>query len=497
MAGNQIVFRGDNPPSDPAEQAQEWARCAASPLYFVGGYAYLFNATEERWLPFDLWPAQRWVLAQLHRQRLIVALKARQLGMTWLCLGFSLWLLLFRPAHMVGLFSRTEPDAQDLLDFRLKGMYERLPAFLQAQRVDVDNKTRWELSNGSVAMAFATTGGRSYTFGYVLVDEADFQPDLDKLMRAVKPTIDAGGRMTLLSTVDKDRPITRFKQTYRQAKKGVTDWHPIFLPWWARPERDQPWYERQKRDVETNTGALDELHQEYPATDAEALAAKTLNKRIPGVWLTRSFVEKDPLPLAEDMPAIDGLDIYSPPQPKERYVIGADPAEGNPTSDDSALTVLNRRTGEEVAALAGKFQTSTFAGLIRRVAHWYNGGHVLVERNNHGHAVILALLNYGDVGVLAGLDDRHGWLSSPMGKVLLYDQLVEAFQQQATEIHSFETFSQLSSIEGSTLRAPEGLMDDRADSFALASVARALSMATERASNDMIVHDEDVQISPY
>lgn len=496
MAG--IQFKGHRPPTDPAEQALEWARCSASPLYFVASYVQIFNATEERWLPFDLWPAQQWSLLQLHRQRLIIALKARQLGFTWLCLGFSLWLLLFRSSHMVGFFSRTEPDAQDLLDFRLKGMYDRLPAFLRAASVTVDNKTRWELSNGSICMAFPTTGGRSYTFGYVLVDEADFQPDLDKLMRAVKPTVDAGGRMTLLSTVDKDKPVSRFKQIYRQAKKGGNEWTPIFLPWHARPDRTAAWYASAKQDAEANTGALDDLHQEYPATDAEALASKTLNKRIPGAWLQRNFVELDPLALDESMPAIEQLEVYALPSWAEHYVIGADPAEGNPTSDDSALTVLNRRTGEEVAALSGKYQPGVFASLIDQVARWYNGAHVLVERNNHGHAVILWLLNNAaDVTTLAGLDERHGWLSSPLGKVILYDQMVEAVQYDGAKVHSFETFAQLSSIEGSSLRAPEGLMDDRADSFALANVARALSQAMDRAGSGLVVHDEDVNISPY
>jgi hypothetical protein len=38
-------------------------------------------------------------------------------------------------------------------------------------------------------------------------------------------------------------------------------------------------------------------------------------------------------------------------------------------------------------------------------------------------------------------------------------------------LHSFDTFSQLASIEGSTLRAPEGEADDRADAYALACQA--------------------------
>ena len=39
-------------------------------------------------------------------------------------------------------------------------------------------------------------------------------------------------------------------------------------------------------------------------------------------------------------------------------------------------------------------------------------------------------------------------------------------------IHDPETFSQLASIEGATLRAPEGQPDDRATAFALAVAGR-------------------------
>jgi hypothetical protein len=35
-------------------------------------------------------------------------------------------------------------------------------------------------------MAFPTTGGRQYTFSFMLVDEADHQPDLAGLMLADK-----------------------------------------------------------------------------------------------------------------------------------------------------------------------------------------------------------------------------------------------------------------------------------------------------------------------
>jgi hypothetical protein len=115
----------------------------------------------------------------------------------------------------------------------------------------------------------------------------------------------------------------------------------------------------------------------------------------------------------------------------------------------------------------------------------------MVERNNHGHAVLLALLHSGRTRRLPGRDKRIGWLSSAPGKVALYDALAESvrenFLSQTRVIHSKDTFLQLASIEGATLKAPEGLMDDLADSFALADVGRAAAMRRDEDGEELSV----------
>ena len=164
---------------------------------------------------------------------------------------------------------------------------------------EADAAHRWRLANGSEAAALPTTGGRSYTASVVIVDEADFIPNLDALLAAVKPTVDAGGQLFLISTADKARPESAFKRTYRAAKQGLTEWAPLFLPWWARPGRTAAWYEAQRLDSLHTTGAPDRLHENYPATDAEALAPRELDRRLPNTWLGACHAPAarlDPLP---------------------------------------------------------------------------------------------------------------------------------------------------------------------------------------------------------
>jgi hypothetical protein len=408
----------------------------------------------------------------LQENRLVVILKARQLGLTWLAVAFSLWLLLFHPIATVLLFSRRDDEAVDLLAVRLKGMHDHLPAWLKASSFTTDNDHELALKSGSRALAFPTTAGDSYTGSLAVVDEADLVPDLDKLMRAVKPTIDGGGRMILLSRADKTQPMSSFKRIYTTARQGQNEWMPVFLPWNARPDRDAAWFEGQRRDSLARTGAVDHLHEQYPATDAEALAPRSLDKRLPGEWLMRCYQPQEPLsgPFhhLRKPPAIPGLSVYALPAPGRRYVIGADPAEGNPTSDDSALVVLDVDSREEVASLAARLEPATFGAHVEVVGRYYGRARVLVERNNHGHAVLLWLRDHSELVCLGGHDGKMGWLSSSMGKPLLYDRAGEVLRDGEAVIHGLETFSQLASVEGSTLRAPEGQPDDRAMAFILA-----------------------------
>ena len=448
----------------------EWLKCSESPIYFVDNYCRIYDAIERDWIKFSLWPLQAKALITILNNLLIVILKARQLGMTWMVLAFALWLMLFRPASTILLFSRRDDESVHLLSDRLKGMYRRLPRWMQARAIVEDNDHEFQLSNGSVARAFPTTAGDSYTASLAIVDEADLIPDLGRLMRSVKPTIDAGGRMILLSRSEKSKPQSEFKNIYRAAKQKLNDWVAIFLPWQTRPERDTEWYEAQKSDILHRTGSLDDLHEQYPATDTEALSARTLDKRIAPIWLEQCYVEQKPIE-PPGSPAIPGLVIYREPETGHKYGIGADPAEGNPTSDDSALTVLDLTTGEEVAKLRGKFQPSTLAAHADVIGTYYNRAVLMVERNNHGHAVLLWLRDNSLLKRLPGHDRREGWHSTTKGKALMYDAGADAFRDGETIIHSFDTHTQLASIEGSTLRAPEGEMDDLADSYVLATLA--------------------------
>lgn len=486
--------------TDPEEMKLEIARCYKSPSYFITNYCMIYDSVTLEWIPFKLWTGQKETLAEIHNHQLVVILKARQLGISWLALAYALWSMLFRPIARVSIFSRREEESSYLMGKeRLRGIFENLPAWLRSGYVSTTDRTlHWVLNGGSSVRAFSTSSGDGYVSTLAIVDEADLSPDLNTLMRSVKPTIDNGGKMIMLSRSNKEQPDSEFKRTYAGAKEGSNPWHPVFLPWYAHPARSLLWYEAQKQDIQSRTGGLDDLHEQYPETDDQALASKQLSKRIPSFWLEAVYERKAPI-VSGRVPSIPGLTVYALPTNSGRYVLGADPAEGNPNSDDSACTVVEIQTGEEVACLVGKIEPAVFANYVSQVSAFYNYCPAMVERNNHGHSVIQWMEEHSRrTRLLLGHDaDSHkkdkksrtkrkglkfGWLSSTLGKTILYTTCANYIRDCAGVedstmpkrylIHSELTKSQLVSIESSSLSAPNGFHDDRADSFALAICGR-------------------------
>ncbi len=253
-------------------------------------------------------------------------------------------------------------------------------------------------------------------------------------------------------------------------------WSAVFLPWSARPDRDAGWYEMARADVLARTGFLDDLNQEYPATDLEALAPRSADVRLAPEWLVKcSDVGRvREVPALVALPGLECYQLADAARPLQgaahRYVIGADPAEGNPQSDQSAACVVDWETGAEVASLAGRFDPAVFAGYLARLSQAYGRAPVLVERNNHGHAVLLALQEW-NVECLAGIDGKAGWLTTAKSKAMAYDYAAERLSRGDCRIRSAGTLRELQAICGSTLRAPEGQTDDRAMAFVLGLAA--------------------------
>lgn len=429
-------------------------------------------------MPFKLWPAQIGVMWELMTTRLVIILKARQLGITWVCCAYALWLCLFQSGKVVLMYSKGQSEANKNLR-RVKKLYERLPDWLLnalPERI-TDNTTIQEWANGSriESLPASPGAGRSDTASLVILDEAAFLQWADELYSALKPTIDNGGQLIILSTANGIGNL--FHQLWTKATAGLNTFKTIFLPWWARPGRDQAWYQAQL--AEYTDPAI--VKQEYPATANEAFLVSG-RVRFPSEWIAKQAAnvraglsrEQWPKPLQ----GITGLTLYALPQPNRRYVIGADVAEGLEHGDYSAAALIDAETWEEVASLHGHWEPDEFAAHLIELAAVY-GAVIGIERNNHGHAVIskarslIAEKRTPLVRIAYGHDSRAGWLTNAQTKPISIDGLAVALRDGLATIHSQAALDEMQiyriAANGAT-SAPPGYFDDRVMAWAIALI---------------------------
>lgn len=71
--------------------------------------------------------------------------------------------------------------------------------------------------------------------------------DIEQLWLGLRPTLSTGGNAILLSTPS--GVGTLFHKIWISAKEGDGDFYPIELPWQVHPDRDEEWFEKEKKSI--------------------------------------------------------------------------------------------------------------------------------------------------------------------------------------------------------------------------------------------------------
>jgi hypothetical protein len=222
------------------------------------------GAIETALAPFNLWPAQTSLAADMEHERLLIILKARQLGISWLACLFALRLCTLWPGQPVLCLSRGQLEANELVR-RISLMYrEHADRKQTLARLVTDNTADLEWDNGSSVVSLAATkdAGRSHTAALAIVDEWAFMKWPRETLAAVKPTTDAGGRLWIISSAD--GMGTEYHQHWRAAVSGSSGYKAVFIPWFAHPDRGSTWREEKVRESRGDTATV---YREYPAND--------------------------------------------------------------------------------------------------------------------------------------------------------------------------------------------------------------------------------------
>jgi hypothetical protein len=459
----------------------EFAKCAVECAYFIDNYLIIDDTQGTSpdgggtgVIAFKLWPAQLGVVWTLMQERQVIILKARQLGISWICCAYALWHCLFQPHKLALLYSQGQDEANELLR-RVKSLYDRLPGWLRevCPKPVQENTTLIEWSNGSRIKSLPATqkAGRSLTASLVVLDEAAHLQWGEQLYTALKPTVDGGGQLIVLSTANGIGNL--FHNLWTRAVAGANGFRTIFLPWWARPGRDQAWYDARAAE-ETDPSRV---KQEYPASSSESFLVSG-RVRFEPTWIEAQVIHVRsglanaflPAPLR----SIPGLAVYElpdqPRNPARKIVIGADVSEGLEHRDYSDATVIDARTWVELASLHGHWEPDVFADYLATLGECY-GATIAVERNNHGHAVLATLKRKNFARIGSGLDGRPGWLTNVQSKPQMIDLLATALRDNLIQVRTQAALDEMRiyrvNADGST-SAPNSYFDDRVMSRAIA-----------------------------
>jgi len=361
---------------------QEYIRCAMDPVYFFRKYCYISHPVKGRIL-FHTYSFQEKTLEEFRKNRFTIINKSRQLGISTLVAGYSLWIMLFNKDKTVLCIATKQETARGMVE-KVQFMYENLPSWLKGNQKPLsNNKLSFKLANNSqiVATSAASDAGRSYAVSLLLIDEAAFIEGIDKIYTSIKPTISTGGGVIALSSPN--GVGNWFHKKYVEAEAGKGDFKPIKLPWDLHPERDKNWEIQERANFSPR-----EFAQEYEC-DFLGSGNSVVEPSILSFY-EQTFIQ-DPV---ERRFMGGDFWIWKYPDYNKSYIVSADVARGD-GSDYSAFHIIDIESCEQVAEFKSQVDTRTFGNMLVSVAAEYNNALLVVENANIGWDVVNTIIEKG------------------------------------------------------------------------------------------------------
>ena len=107
---------------------KEYQKCAIDPIHFLMKYCQIQHPVRGK-VPFHLYEFQKKTIEELKDNRYNVILKARQMGISTLTAGYSLWMMLFKQDRNI-LVIATKQDVAKNLVTKVRVMHDNLPSWL-------------------------------------------------------------------------------------------------------------------------------------------------------------------------------------------------------------------------------------------------------------------------------------------------------------------------------------------------------------------------------
>lgn len=279
---------------NPADFIEDWG-CTFDPRLAEKGMRTV--------VPFVLFPRQRefidWLRARWLAREDGVVEKSRDMGISWCCVGFAAWMMLFVPGSVAGFGSRKESYVDQIgnpasLFWKLREFINLLPMEFQPDGWDPKKHAPFmkiqNPDNGSFITGEAGDNiGRGNRTSVYLVDEAAFLEHPDSADAALSQTSNC--RIHVSTPNGPGNPF------HRKAHDGKTA--KFVFDWREDPRKDEAWYEEQKQKLDPVVLAQ-EVDRSYTASVS--------NSFIPGE-LAQAASRKGPADVMPFGPIMIGIDV--------------------------------------------------------------------------------------------------------------------------------------------------------------------------------------------
>jgi len=410
-------------------------------------------------IPLELWPHIKKTIKTFLESRLVVILKSRQIGASWLIATYVLWYAMFNKGANILLFSKGEREAIELLGkaYRVLG---QLPPFLKLKpKPDSSEELGFpEMMSSIKAFGSTESAGISFTASMIVCDEWEEHPYAEQNFFFAKPCIDSGnGRFIGVFTRNKKKLTSLARSTFVSALEGKNGFAPLFFPYTVRPGRDEAWYNSRKSELtpEELEGLTPDLYMEgnYPRSVEEALRSTSsisaFNHRV-----LDNMMEDVRNPIEVVGEGIDPkiIHIYKDFHIGNFYIAGTDTSHG--VGRDYGVTcVMNVKTGEIVADIMSNIlKAEELAWHSIKLLELFKKPLWFIENNDWGGITIATAqsMRYSNLGYEDANRKRVGFntkgYSTPSGikgtRTDLYGALIPAVNNRQITIYNKDGLKQ-------------------------------------------------------
>jgi hypothetical protein len=357
---------------------QEYIKCAQDPAYFMKKYCMIQHPIRGK-IPFDLYDFQEKSVREFKDHRFNIILKSRQLGISTLTAGYSLWMMTFFQDKNILVIATKQEVAKNLVT-KVRVMHANLPSWLRQPCVE-DNKLNLRYRNGSQIKAVSSgpEAARSEALSLLILDEAAFIDKIDEIWTASQQTLTTGGSCIALSTPN--GVGNWFHRTWIEAEEARGMFNPIKLHWSVHPDRNEDW--RKEQDTLLGpSSAAQECDCDFLTSGTGVIDPIVLEK-----------LRKNNCIEPVEKRGIDAnMWVWEQPNYNKDYIVCADVGRGD-SADYSAFHVIELESMTQVAEYKGRINTKDFGNMLVSVATEYNDALLIVENNNIGWATIQQIID--------------------------------------------------------------------------------------------------------